>query len=71
MESNLLQLKYEDLLHFIISDLSKSSFFQNTNLEYLTEKYKDIKITNFLISNLENEYKQDNEKNNDKEPIKK
>ena len=62
MESTIIQLKYEDLLHFIITDLNKCIFFQNSNLSYLKDKYKKVKLKNFLIKNIECEYKHENEK---------
>jgi len=61
MESSILQLKHEDLLHFVISDLNKSSFFQNCKVKYIKDNYKKIKIKDFLIKNLESEYKHDND----------
>lgn len=58
-ESTLLQLKYEDLLHFLINDLIKSGFFKNENTENFIKKSEQIKIKTELISNLENENIQD------------
>ena len=61
LETTLFQFNYDDLLHFIISDLNKNSFFQNSNKDNFTNKYKKIKIHSFLISNLENEFKHENQ----------
>ena len=58
-ESNLIQLKYEDLLHFLINDLIKSGFFQTANYEKFRDTFDSISIKNNLINNLENENIQD------------
>jgi hypothetical protein len=54
-EQNLLQLKYEDLLHFLINDLIRSGFFQNSNYEGFLELYNSFKLKDGLLNNLENE----------------
>lgn len=55
-ENNLLSLKYEDLLHFLINDIIKYGFFQNSNYDYFINLSKNLKLQSGLISNLENEY---------------
>jgi hypothetical protein len=55
-EHNLLQLKYEDLLHFLINDVIKYGFFQNSNYDYFINISKNVKLPSGLLSNLENEY---------------
>ena len=66
-EQKLIQLKYEDLLHFLINDLIKSGFFHNNNYTTFVNMYKKIKLKDGLLNNLENEIMQDNKiKENDK-----
>ena len=55
-ENNLLQLKYEDLLHFLINDVIKYGFFQNSNYDYFINITKNVKLPSGLMSNLENEF---------------
>jgi hypothetical protein len=55
-ESMLITLKYEDLLHFLINDLTKTGFFMNNNLPAYINLMKTTKIKSELISNLENEF---------------
>ena len=55
-EASLIQLKYEDLLHFLISDVIKYGFFLNSNYEHYVELSRNVKLQSGLISNLENEY---------------
>jgi hypothetical protein len=54
-ESTLLQLKYEELLHFLINDLIKSGFFLSTNYENFIDLYNSLKIKDGLFNNIENE----------------
>ena len=58
-EENLLLMKYEELLHFLINDVIKYGFFQSNNFDNFLTIYKNIHIPSCLISNLENEYYQD------------
>ena len=58
-EENLLLMKYEELLHFLINDMIKYGFFQSNNFENFITIYKNIHIPSGLISNLENEYMQE------------
>lgn len=55
-EENLLLMKYEELLHFLINDVIKYGFFQSNNFENFLIIFKNISIPSCLISNLENEY---------------
>lgn len=55
-EENLLLMKYEELLHFLINDVIKYGFFQSNNFENFLTIFKNIHIPSCLISNLENEY---------------
>jgi len=59
-EPNLLQLKYEDLLQFLINDCIKSGFFENKNYNSYIKLNETMKIKPGLINNLENEYIQEN-----------
>lgn len=49
-------MNYEDILHLLISDISKFGFFQGNNLEKLFEIRFNLKIPKILIMNLEREY---------------
>jgi len=55
-ESSLLQLQYEELLHFLINDVIKFGFFKNSNYDYYLNLSKNLKLPSGLISNLENEF---------------
>ncbi len=55
-EDNLLLMKYEELLHFLINEVIKYGFFQSNNFENFLTIFKNIHIPSCLISNLENEY---------------
>ncbi len=74
-EKTLTQLRYEDLLHFLINDIIKSGFFQNCNLETYITYSENIKIKSGLINNLENEnlqelkYKESEERKNSSKQI--
>lgn len=58
-EENLLLMKYEELLHFLINDIIKYGFFQSNSFEAFLNIYKNIHIPSGLLSNLENEFMQD------------
>jgi hypothetical protein len=49
-------LKYEDLLHFLINDIIKYGFFQNSNYDYFINLTENINLPSGLLSNLENEF---------------
>lgn len=74
-EKTLTQLRYEDLLHFLINDIIKSGFFQNSNLDTYITFSENIKIKSGLINNLENEnlqelkYKENEERKNSSKTI--
>jgi hypothetical protein len=55
-ESMLITLKYEDLLHFLINEMTRTGFFLNSNLTEYSNLLKTTKIKSELINNLENEY---------------
>lgn len=53
-EKKLLNLKYEELLYFLVNDILKYDFFQT--YDRLHRTYSQLKIQNSLFSNLEKEY---------------
>ena len=55
-ESKLLNLTFENLLHFLITEIIKSDFFYNENFDKLMFITINFKIKGELISNIENEY---------------
>ena len=56
-QSDLVKMKYEELLQFLISELKeKYDFFGNYNYDKFIEMYHEMKIPKGLISNIENEY---------------
>ena len=55
-ENNIINLKFEELLHFLIGNILKSDFFQKENYEQLMKISINFKIKNSLISDIENEY---------------
>ncbi len=55
-ESMLITLKYEDLLHFLINEMTRTGFFLNSNLNEYSNLLKTTKLKTELINNLENEY---------------
>jgi hypothetical protein len=55
-ENNLMLLKNEDLLHFLINDIIKYGFFQNTNYDNFNMIYDNLKVNLGLLTNLESEY---------------
>jgi hypothetical protein len=55
-EKKLLTLSYEDLLHFLITDIIKSEFFDNEKLNSLLNITINFKIEGELIKSIENEY---------------
>ena len=58
-EEHILGLKYEDLLHFLINDIMKSGFFNDNNYENFLNLSNTFTIKNGLMSNLENEFIQE------------
>ena len=55
-ESTIMNLTFEELLHFLIGNILKSDFFQNENYDQLMQISINFKIKNSLISDIENEY---------------
>ena len=56
-QENLIKMKFEELLHFLINELKeKYEFFHNNNYEKFIELYNEMKIPKGLINNIENEY---------------
>ena len=55
-ENKIMTLTFEDLLKFLIAELPKSEFFQNSNYDNLMKTYYNFKIESELISNIESEY---------------
>ena len=55
-EHKIMNLTFEELLRFLISDIPKSDFFQNNSYDNLMKTYINFKIESGLISNIESEY---------------
>ena len=55
-ENIIMNLTFESLLHFLITKIIKSDFFQNENYDQLIQITYNFKIKNSLISDIENEY---------------
>ena len=55
-EHKIMNLSFEELLRFLISDIPKSDFFQNNSYDNLMKTYINFKIESGLISNIESEY---------------
>ena len=56
-QKDLVKMKYEELLQFLINELKdKYDFFGNYNYDKFMEMYKEMKIPKGLINNIENEY---------------
>ncbi len=54
-EDILIKMKYEELLHYLINDLMKKSFYDNEKYEYFTKTKADIMVKVGIINNIENE----------------
>ena len=65
-EKDLMQLKYEDMLNFLINDMMKNDFFKDGNLENIENCFIETKIQKRLIKNIEAEYLQDSKLKNQK-----
>ena len=66
-EHKLMNMKYEDMLEFLINGMLKSEFFIAQNKNNLENYFINVKISKDLIRNIEAEYtleKMSNEKNN-------
>ena len=55
-ENDLMNMKYEAMMEFLINDILKSKFFENNNKDKLEEYFENIKINKNLIKNIELEY---------------
>ena len=56
-EKDLINMEFEELLHFLINQLKeKYDFFNNNNYEKFIEMYHNVKLPKGLLSNIENEY---------------
>ena len=56
-QNDLVKMKYEELLQFLINELKdKYDFFGNYNYDKFMEMYREMKIPKGLINNIENEY---------------
>ena len=55
-ENELLNMKYEELMQFLIGDILKSKFFSSKNERIVIECLDNIKISKKLIKNIEDEY---------------
>ena len=56
-QENLIKMKFEELLYFLVNELKEKYEFFNNNYEKFSELYNDMKIPKDLINNIENEYK--------------
>lgn len=54
-EDFLLSLKFEELLHFLINDLIKQTYYLNINYDSFVDTFDDFVLKEELISNMENE----------------
>ena len=55
-ENRIINLKYEELLSFLVNDMMKYDFFQNGNVDKVKKLYNGLHIETCLIDNIENEY---------------
>ena len=55
-ETKIMTLPFEELLRFLINEIPKSEFFQNSSYDNLMKTYINFKIESSLISNIESEY---------------
>ena len=55
-ENIIMNLTFESLLHFLITKILKSDFFQKENYDQLIQITYNFKIKNSLIGDIENEY---------------
>lgn len=54
-EEDLLVLRYEELLHYLINDLIKKCFYVNSNYEHFESIFNYINFKEGMLSNIENE----------------
>ena len=56
-QNALIEMKFEEILQFLITDLKeKYDFFNNSNYDKFVELYREMKIPKGLVINIENEY---------------
>ena len=56
-QSYLIEMKFEEILQFLINELKeKYDFFNNSNYDKFIELYHEMKIPKGLVINIENEY---------------
>ena len=55
-ENRIINLKYEELLAFLVNDIIKYDFFQNGNIDKVKKLYNGLHIETCLIENIENEH---------------
>ena len=56
-QDDLMKMKFEELLHFLITELKERyEFFHNNNFDKFIDLYNNMKVPKGLISNIENEY---------------
>ena len=65
-ESELMKLKYEDMMQYLINDMLKFDFFLDSNLQNIERCFVETKIRKRLIKNIENEFIQDAKLNENK-----
>ena len=56
-QNDLINMEFEELLHFLINELKeKYDFFNNNNYDKFVMLYKEMKLPKGLVNNIENEY---------------
>ena len=56
-QNDLINMEFEELLHFLINELKeKYDFFNNNNYDKFIALYKEMKLPKGLVNNIENEY---------------
>ena len=57
-ETYIMNVKYDEMMHFLINDIFKSDFFAQKNKEFIEKSLDFYKIKKKLIKNIEAEYEQ-------------
>ena len=55
-EKEILKMKYEEIIQFLITDILKTDFFKNENLENIEKCFENKKIKKKLIKDIEKEF---------------
>ena len=55
-ENELMKMKYDEMMEFLINDLLKSEFFRDNNINEIEKCFEETAIKNKLIKNIENEF---------------